>query len=161
MKKTLWIVVVCLLSLSLLFSSCRTPYSPFKIEDKDSSESMKRIDGGNSVKPDVIISANSPVGTSEESPIDIDTIKQVADNMRIKLDTSNPKDVEAFLITYGKLSYEDRLKYGVWGESTKEREKQKMLLGLIPLVPENVTDANAIIHDNTGQGNLTDKQNKE
>ena len=53
---------------------------------------------------------------------------QVAKNMSKEIDPDNDTEVEALLSDFANLSEENRIKYGVWGESTNEYAKQQALL---------------------------------
>jgi hypothetical protein len=63
-----------------------------------------------------------------ENDIDISIVIQVAQNIGEEIDVSNPEEVQDLLDKFQSLNYEDKIKYGVWGEQTPEYKVQQLLL---------------------------------
>jgi len=79
--------------------------------------------------PTISIKANGEIlNKAGEWMTDTATINQAAQNMKLNFNKSSAGEVEDFLDKFSRMSYEDRLKYGVWGKDTEEYKLQKNLL---------------------------------
>ncbi len=150
MKKKLWIVISLIIGLLIPVSACKNGNVPSKITEKYSSELAEQIQSdAEAGKIDAKISTDGTVEMADGSTTNISIIQQIADKTGVKIDTTNPTEVGAFLTAFGKLTPADKLQYGIWGDGSKAYTP-----------PETTIDSRGIIHDNTGQGTLTDEQNK-